>query len=62
MSRKDFELIAASLNSSKPPGDTGDRLHQWEAICFGLAGALAHSNPRFDRSRFLAACGVSGEH
>jgi len=67
MTRKNFITIAAALRLSKPA--LGDRKRpnsaaieqgarmQWEHDCTSLADVLALSNPLFDRSRFLDACG-----
>ena len=61
MTRKDYELIAKALKRAN---------ENWEgfneenpqvvitAISAYLAKELAQDNPRFDRSRFLTACGV----
>lgn len=48
MTRKDFELIASTIRGFEP----FVRLH----IADEFATALASTNPRFDRARFLAAC------
>lgn len=62
MTRKDFELIArtiAALHDEmsaleyEPVGTGTVRL-----AALKLAEALATTNPRFDRARFLSACGV----
>ena len=62
MTRKDYELIAAALRSSR--GRIGDDLgHNPEQsrgvrrAAAHLADALAQDNPRFDAQRFLTACG-----
>lgn len=74
MTRKDYVLIAYSLNRSRPTRDTeqsgnGDSLYHigGEAVlvdyharlCGRVADHLAADNPRFDRARFLKACGVT---
>ena len=51
MTRRDFELIAATIAAMA----AFDR--QFCARAF--ANALAGTNPQFDRDRFLRACGVS---
>ena len=38
--------------------DTGRR-YQWRISCRAMADMCAGANPRFDRGRFLTACGVS---
>lgn len=68
MTRKDFELIAAALRASRPiPKHEPYALDHYELIARdtysnaanALADALRSTNPRFDRARFLSACGVS---
>ena len=51
MTKKDFELIASALRRLGAG-------HAWKDTCLAMADALANTNPRFDRARFLAACGV----
>ena len=60
MTRKDFELIAAALKAARTiyPVERADALQQSEDDAFAIANALAQDNLRFDRSRFLIACGV----
>jgi hypothetical protein len=55
MTRKDYVLIAQTL--AQFTGDSGDVIDR-DAIAQKLADALATDNPRFDRFRFLVACGV----
>jgi hypothetical protein len=55
MTRRDFELIAGALRNA---GSLGVTRHVAEA----LADALATSNARFDRERFLEACKPGGGH
>jgi len=69
MSRKDFVAVAAAINNAVVQinntyaGD--DWMTQRNAALDGirttatnLAGTFADANPRFDRARFLAACGI----
>ena len=64
MTKKDFELIAATLKATRPPQQMenefaiSQQTMQHLIICREIADALATTNPRFDRERFLAACGV----
>jgi hypothetical protein len=51
MTRRDFELIARAVRSAAVVGRVG-------FVARPLADALASTNPRFDRGRFLEACGV----
>jgi hypothetical protein len=61
MTRKDYVLIAAALKAANTPfcnyGADGKTAH---ANCaHQIADMLARDNPRFDRTRFLAAAGVA---
>ncbi len=65
MQRRHFELIAASLHRSHmAKGLTGNAKQRAAAlggvrlVAIDLASSLAHTNPNFDRDRFLKACGV----
>ena len=65
MTRKDFELIAKVLKEARdssmyhvPNGSESPFIHGINNAAYVLANALATTNPRFDRARFLAACGV----
>lgn len=57
MTRKDYELIAKSIRVDR---ETLDKVGQKAAdvITLGLADQLLSMNHRFDRLRFLEACGV----
>jgi hypothetical protein len=65
MTRKDFEAIAAAVNSARESHVACDS----HIACDGhklldqtaelLALHLASTNPRFDATRFLTACGNS---
>ena len=64
MTKKDFELIAAALKEARMHwiiAETPDA-DSFRAGLYAAAKELAHAlsttNPRFDRERFLAACGV----
>jgi hypothetical protein len=54
MTRKDYQLIAGVLKDSQVRNQTATL-----ALTVRLADALALENPRFDRARFLTACGVN---
>ena len=69
MTRKDYILIAAALRNAhdairqKEPAECHDDM--LDGIGYAadyLVDALANDNPRFDRARFLAACGVAGNY
>ena len=51
MSKKHFELLAQSIRAIS---DAQSRRNAAEAI----SQVCAMTNPRFNRARFLAACGV----
>jgi hypothetical protein len=60
MTRKDYVLIAAACAKAyatfSPRSSNHSNGARYVAEC--LADALGRDNPRFDRERFLAACGV----
>lgn len=61
MTKKDFELIARVLSEqlASTTADTPrDAVTAVECVAYRFARALANENPRFNRGRFLAACGV----
>lgn len=57
MTRKDYELIAATIRRTTGEGPSPTVVQTIVSRAF--ADALAADNPRFDRARFLAACGVA---
>lgn len=56
MTKKDFELIASCLNYPK-----GLRITK-EGLVLRFADTLASKNPRFNKEKFLQACGVEVYH
>lgn len=62
MTRKDYVLIAEVIKTqielSLKFGED-DARYGAENIALDLASKLSQDNPRFDRSRFLQACGVN---
>lgn len=63
MTRKDYVLIAQALKAHAPEVSAytqyADGFNTAHAkIAAKLADSLARDNPRFDRARFLEACGV----
>ena len=60
MTRKDFQLIADAMREAFPGREISDAYVTWATACHKLANGLETTNPRFDRSRFLAACGLEG--
>lgn len=65
MSKKDYELLAKALKDSKPQKYPleGDRLQvalvQWNSTVEIIAFDLANNNIRFNRNKFLSACGYN---
>jgi len=59
MTRKDYILIAAALANERTPFMVEHHKYALDNIALTLADALATTNPRFDRERFLKACGVT---
>lgn len=61
MTRKDFELIAEAIRLTRSKADfQGFAVDEstLEAVSKTMAQLIEYSNPRFDRARFLTACGV----
>jgi hypothetical protein len=60
MTKKDYELIAENMQRSKPLATASEAVHmQWGACITVLATALQKENPKFDRFKFLRACGMN---
>ena len=62
MTRKDYELIARSLRSTKPD-ELSTTVEQvlWRRTCRVFAGDLQADNPNFNCKLFLRACGIEGD-
>jgi len=63
MNKKHFIAVAAEIRSqlehAKNLGaSTMVATHTVRVITSGLSNVFARQNPRFDRERFLAACGI----
>jgi hypothetical protein len=72
MSRKDFIAFANALRSIRPVQSNGTTVTvrgittpcptveyaMWELCCQTIASICGSSNGRFDRNRFLDACGL----
>lgn len=62
MTRKDYVLIAEAIRRATPHPlcelDAPLLRQQHGNVAARIADALASDNPRFDRARFLTACGV----
>ncbi len=58
MTRKDYELIANVLYLYVRPIELQEDC-EVAALAIDLADSLALDNPRFNKAKFLFACGVS---
>lgn len=62
MSRKDYEILAKAIYGSLIQSgslDWQDRfIEQHKVTARHVAIALERTNPRFDREKFMKACGV----
>ena len=57
MTKKDFEALARAFASVKPTPNTSNPAESlWEQAVEAVADVCQESNPRFNRSRFFAAC------
>ncbi len=63
MTREHFELIAETMKEARPffkedaRGEETRAYGQWANDCTALATCFVSINPRFDRQRFMTACG-----
>ena len=61
MTRKDYKLIAEVLNRAIKNWEGFDQERPEEVVSMiakTLSSQLIQDNPRFDRTKFLEACGV----
>jgi hypothetical protein len=61
MTRKDYELLAESIRLTRNKAEwQGQAIDESTllAVSISMAQLLEYDNPRFDRHRFLIACGV----
>lgn len=64
MTKKYYEMIAGALWRSKPlailnPKIDAVRQSVYDMCVHNIADVCAADNPKFDRARFLKACGVA---
>ena len=57
MTRKDYVAIARALNEQVSFVTTENARYVLAAVMQHTADVFAADNPRFDRDRFMAACG-----
>lgn len=58
MTRRDYVLLAQTMRSVRPNPVYKDHRAQWCIDMLALATALRGTNPRFERDRFMVACGA----
>lgn len=62
MTKKDYELIATALVMTHSSAFTSETtfpgVDGYTLTCQYMADELERANPKFDRTRFLKACGV----
>lgn len=62
MTKKDYELIAKRFNTAlsyyRKPENSNIRGEAIELFAYQLSDDLMYTNPRFDRNKFLQACGI----
>jgi len=62
MTRKDYVLIAetikGAINYEQDFNNDQSKVNGFKSLALALALTLESDNPRFDRHRFLVACGV----
>lgn len=59
MTKKDYETVAHVLHVVRGTAETAGERDAVETVAKMLCGPFLRENPRFDRARFLAACGVA---
>jgi hypothetical protein len=60
MSKKDYIKLSDALRSVKPTINTTDSVFtEWLKCCQQVAEACQRDSARFDRKRFLLACGFT---
>lgn len=62
MSKNDFETIANIMAGDIAcHRNTPVAFYALRNVCLSLADTFARANPRFDRVKFLTACGLTAE-
>lgn len=59
MTRKHYEMIAATLNGLRENAESPEQRSEVKRTVLSLANTFERDNARFDRTRFLTACGYS---
>lgn len=55
MTRKDYRLLASAIKNTLAPHNDPDTIGN---VAYAIAESLQFDNPRFNRDKFLTACGV----
>lgn len=58
MTKKDYELIARVFTRHCKVSHVDAKAREAMDMAYDMADALAQDNPRFNRNKFLKACGV----
>jgi hypothetical protein len=61
MTKKDYELIAKAIETSGSMyfnQNEAEKVSAMIEFAYSIATSLKEDNPRFDRVRFLEACGI----
>lgn len=58
LTKKDSKIIAGIIKEQRAFADTTDELNRIDGIAYAFAVYLATTNPKFDRNKFLDACGT----
>lgn len=53
-----FKAIADALNAVRPAADNTSEYYMWARTVSRFADICKSQNPRFNKDRFLTACGV----
>lgn len=53
MTKKDYELIASSILATR-----SYLMPTLDSLAYLMAASLESDNPKFDRNKFLQACGI----
>lgn len=58
MTRQDFREIAHVFSVRYKQAPTNEARQEVMILAWNMADIMAASNPRFDRARFMVACGI----
>jgi len=59
--RRHFEFLASYFRGIRPCNFSGPAAHAWDSHVEDMAIKLANTNPRYNKARFLDACGYSDD-